>query len=724
MTKGSQLPVILSTMLASKLNEPKSIEMVFKTSPYMLALLDRSPWPTALCTVLPYQAPWLNPHHSRSRFSGPTARTAPIPRTFQIRSAKWLWAAAEMIFRAGWRLGYFILVRRSDSVTMKISILNLYKAPHDPVAPPKGTVRNGYTQMSCKVQKNSPQAEHRKAAPPPGVQTCGFRALSRATPRESTGIRKGPCCTPPCPYQNSEAGGRGYLKERGNVLVWQVPAIELGENRDELALKQRQVRKRAFIHKYGLYAHIQRRFDAPIPGREPDSEPEDADEEDLSWGPVEPGWAPLDDSADDRRLTSALHTKLVQAENCTASVYFDMNEHQHLRKLFLLVTVHTVQTDAFLGSHVNPQPSTLDPSVDFSLLPKTAPQRLTYSEPTSASSSPVFSSPTLWILPVGLLQSSSRISMHCIPPYHASLGHEGRNDARPQCRLRLLRCLDGEVGLHGIRRTGTPTAANRVSEHGTTSNSGGAACATSSIKEPVRPSSLSPSPSIPLRTGTLPPLPAPAASLSHPPPPPCPRSSFPKTPLIARGPPAGSPFGPSSTSFTASTSSTVSTGSAFDGGAPLMGVKKEEEEENAPCLRLNPPPRVTPSTRVLLSPSGRARGDLLVARAAAAAAAAAPTVAASPHREEEVTPTAPNSSLGDCYPTLGRRCCSSRSRPPSRPRPAPRLALSNTGFVGSRSAQAAAGRLGMSDAKIMVSENAEKLQAWMLGERFFGEDDF
>jgi hypothetical protein len=94
------------------------------------------------------------------------------------------------------------------------------------------------------------------------------------------------------------------------VLVWQVPAIELGEwaphkshilsnsfrglrNRDELALKQRQVRKRAFIHKYGLYAHIQRRFDAPIPGREPDSEPEDADdEEDLSWGPVDPGWAP------------------------------------------------------------------------------------------------------------------------------------------------------------------------------------------------------------------------------------------------------------------------------------------------------------------------------------------------------------------------------------------------------------------------------------------------
>jgi hypothetical protein len=56
-------------------------------------------------------------------------------------------------------------------------------------------------------------------------------------------------------------------------------------NRPELAAQQRQVRKRAFIHKYGLYAHIQRRFDAPIPDHEPDSEPED-DGEDLSWGPV------------------------------------------------------------------------------------------------------------------------------------------------------------------------------------------------------------------------------------------------------------------------------------------------------------------------------------------------------------------------------------------------------------------------------------------------------
>jgi hypothetical protein len=63
-------------------------------------------------------------------------------------------------------------------------------------------------------------------------------------------------------------------------------------------LKQRLVRKRTFIHKHGLHAHIQRRFNAPIPGRkEPESEPEDGDaddeeDEDLSWGPIDSTYAP------------------------------------------------------------------------------------------------------------------------------------------------------------------------------------------------------------------------------------------------------------------------------------------------------------------------------------------------------------------------------------------------------------------------------------------------
>ncbi|KAJ7355976.1 hypothetical protein DFH08DRAFT_803900 [Mycena albidolilacea] len=56
-------------------------------------------------------------------------------------------------------------------------------------------------------------------------------------------------------------------------------------NREELALQQCQVCKRAYIKKHGLYAHIQRRFDAPIAVPESDSESEGR-EDDLSWGPI------------------------------------------------------------------------------------------------------------------------------------------------------------------------------------------------------------------------------------------------------------------------------------------------------------------------------------------------------------------------------------------------------------------------------------------------------
>jgi hypothetical protein len=60
-------------------------------------------------------------------------------------------------------------------------------------------------------------------------------------------------------------------------------------HRDKLALKQRQARKRAFIDKHGIHAYIQRRFDAPIPSREPDSDSDDAGEgDDLSWGDTGP----------------------------------------------------------------------------------------------------------------------------------------------------------------------------------------------------------------------------------------------------------------------------------------------------------------------------------------------------------------------------------------------------------------------------------------------------
>ncbi|KAF8157581.1 hypothetical protein K438DRAFT_2074188 [Mycena galopus ATCC 62051] len=53
-----------------------------------------------------------------------------------------------------------------------------------------------------------------------------------------------------------------------------------------LAVKQRLVHKRAYIRKHGIYAHIQRRFDAPI-HRDPEPESsgqEEEDNDDNAWG--------------------------------------------------------------------------------------------------------------------------------------------------------------------------------------------------------------------------------------------------------------------------------------------------------------------------------------------------------------------------------------------------------------------------------------------------------
>ncbi|KAF8131364.1 hypothetical protein K438DRAFT_1788288 [Mycena galopus ATCC 62051] len=58
------------------------------------------------------------------------------------------------------------------------------------------------------------------------------------------------------------------------------------QNRESLVVKQRLVRKRAYIRKHGIYAHIQRRFDAPI-HRDPEPESsgqEEEDDDDDAWG--------------------------------------------------------------------------------------------------------------------------------------------------------------------------------------------------------------------------------------------------------------------------------------------------------------------------------------------------------------------------------------------------------------------------------------------------------
>ncbi|KAJ7198755.1 hypothetical protein GGX14DRAFT_401738 [Mycena pura] len=92
-------------------------------------------------------------------------------------------------------------------------------------------------------------------------------------------------------HRRKNLTGEAYLRERERAK--EASARYRARHREELALLQRQVRKRAYIKKYGIHAYIQRSFDAPIPGREDTPEPEpaeeqyaDADEYSQSWGRI------------------------------------------------------------------------------------------------------------------------------------------------------------------------------------------------------------------------------------------------------------------------------------------------------------------------------------------------------------------------------------------------------------------------------------------------------
>ncbi|KAJ7867298.1 hypothetical protein B0H13DRAFT_2351956 [Mycena leptocephala] len=159
--------------------------------------------------------------------------------------------------------------------------------------------------------------------------------------------------------------------------------------------------------------------------------------------------------------------------------------------------------------------------------------------------------------------------------------------------------------------------------------------------------------------------------------------------------------------------------------------KKEEDLLATPNLYLNVPPRVTPLTRVQLIPTGVALGANLIAQRVHVAtqraeAAAPPSMMATPARaptsiDADALPAAMASVLvmpGPQAPVL--------PMPPSAAAP-PRVCQYGIGSVAvfyksHAAARAAAVSLGLVDAKIMVSDNPDKLEAWMTGKPFVGEE--
>ncbi|KAJ7714048.1 hypothetical protein DFH07DRAFT_974568 [Mycena maculata] len=194
-------------------------------------------------------------------------------------------------------------------------------------------------------------------------------------------------------------------------------------------------------------------------------------------------------------------------------------------------------------------------------------------------------------------------------------------------------------------------------------------------------------------------------------------------------------------------------------------VSPKKEEPLTPTLPIYTVPRVSPTTRVQLSPSGHARArhlhlaagavaasghahaEALNANAAAQIACASPSpltssasASASPepstpaNRNATVvvtpaTPTTPaRGSITNHSVLVTPRPQIVHAAPaPSPPPPPPAARLYGIHgvavfYTSIGQARAAAARLGIPDSSIMVTDNLAKLEAWMTGAPFFGED--
>ncbi|KAJ7756138.1 hypothetical protein B0H14DRAFT_2635191 [Mycena olivaceomarginata] len=254
---------------------------------------------------------------------------------------------------------------------------------------------------------------------------------------------------------------------------------------------------------------------------------------------------------------------------------------------------------------------------------------------------------------------------------------------------------------------------------------------------------------------------------SHPSSAPCAGQLAPPAPLGLGVPnivmPAGSPFGPaarnpgasscstasSSSLSTASSSSLSSTGSAFGSSSSfcpsssyLLAPKKQEpnspsipkDEPTTPSssFRLNVPPRVTPETRVQLTPTGYARGTMLALAHRQDCASARAGIAAMDLEPGRVPATEPPMPALDPpapapAPAPATPCARNEDAAPPRPSVLATLRYGIRGigviYASQAAALAAARSLGLLNPKLMVTDNAKKLEQWILGLPFTGEDN-
>ncbi|KAJ7312231.1 hypothetical protein DFH08DRAFT_822267 [Mycena albidolilacea] len=168
--------------------------------------------------------------------------------------------------------------------------------------------------------------------------------------------------------------------------------------------------------------------------------------------------------------------------------------------------------------------------------------------------------------------------------------------------------------------------------------------------------------------------------------------------------------------------------SPFCGGSSLDAATPTKDEPTSPSLHLNVPPHVTPLTHVQLTPTGHVHTDVIAQERAAAEAnpplhaPVRPTVAATPraaapgdcpHPSVLVTPQQTGNDLHAPAPAAADDA------------PAPTMyRIRGVAVMYSMHAATlvAARHLNLAEPKIMVTNNASKLEAWITMKKFVGED--
>ncbi|KAJ7302848.1 hypothetical protein DFH08DRAFT_977557 [Mycena albidolilacea] len=165
-------------------------------------------------------------------------------------------------------------------------------------------------------------------------------------------------------------------------------------------------------------------------------------------------------------------------------------------------------------------------------------------------------------------------------------------------------------------------------------------------------------------------------------------------------------------------------GSSLDAATPT--ATPTNDEPSTPSLHLNVPPRVTPLTRVQLTPTSHTCAAVIAQERAAAEAnpplrASPPTVTTTPHAA--APGDRPHPSVLVTPHQTGEV---QRTAAPAADAPAPAM----YGIRGvavmyptHSAALPAARRLNLVEPKIMATSNASKLEAWITMKKFVGEDE-